>query len=699
MFFKLLNSDVLSRAPNLQNRLNGFTHHAWRKDPDKAEGQASTGKGQKQVIGSQRQPPRTYDTYAEFIEATNSGEDGVGLEAMDNYGVSVREYARNSLVSAFQRETIQKMINVVDPETGLPIVTWQNDKYILSMIEKGADLERIERFLTRMGYKQMRNAEGLALRSKGAFFRPWVKADIADVLDNFYDENTGGVVTKSWNKFNGMAKRFIMLSPYQFAMQIVSSPALWYQNAPTALREAIAPLMPQRVATGMKEELETQDKPFKRMEDEHYDLELVELFVKKGLKTFNIELVLNSLYDHAVMDDHPLLRPKFDEHMELLMGKAGLDKYIFNQYIAKNMYNYTKTFYDKGLAQGLSKDQAAAEAVKFSSDTSGMLNRNIYGHEGPFLQATLFARDFTVSFFRQLTGASFNIWRAAYPHGYKTKGVGSVMNSFLHADASPETMERMQKYYASHLVRILGAKIFFLGALQFALSFFIPPEEKKEEDPWMLLNPDIGKQFMVKMPWKGDGGEPVYLDPLMWREINQIIGMFPGLSGRGPLEFVRGKLNVGISQIFDQVSNSDFKGDRITGDMGDVGFYKWARDRILHLGKQILPPFAREEVRGLDTWPALVGMPLKRGVNWGPGGSQGRADQMFKVLGRAQYRQDKLQEKMKKATGKELLKMFLNREITQEQYENQVNLRKYRYYEIQRRNRSKLFKQKIRDRK
>ena len=55
MFFKLLNSDVLSRAPNLQNRLNGFSHHAWRYDPDTAQDKA---KGKKDVVGSQRQPPR-----------------------------------------------------------------------------------------------------------------------------------------------------------------------------------------------------------------------------------------------------------------------------------------------------------------------------------------------------------------------------------------------------------------------------------------------------------------------------------------------------------------------------------------------------------------------------------------------------------------------------------------------------------------
>ena len=95
----------------------------------------------------------------------------------------------------------------------------------------------------------------------------------------------------------------------------------------------------------------------------------------------------------------------------------------------------------------------------------------------------------------------------------------------------------------------------------------------------------------------------------------------------------------------------------------------------------------------------IFGMPQKRGIKWGPGGTQGRAEQMFRTLGRAQYRQDKVQEKMKKATGKELIKMYLNNEITQEQYENHVALRQYKYYELLRRNRSKIFKQQLRDKK
>ena len=215
----------------------------------------------------------------------------------------------------------------------------------------------------------------------------------------------------------------------------------------------------------------------------------------------------------------------------------------------------------------------------------------------------------------------------------------------------------------------------------------------------MLLNEDPGKQFTIKMPYRGENGEPIYIHPLLWREANQFINFFPGLSGRGPGDFIRGKLNVGISQIVEQMSNTDYKGDPITGRARDIGWTKWAGDRIMHLAKQVTPPFMREEVKGLSNLSAIVGMPQKRGVNWGPGGSVGRANQIFRTLGRAQYETDRINKKIDLATNKQLQEMYLRGEITREQYINHMRLRQNKLNEIFRRNRAKILKQQIKDKR
>lgn len=703
---------IFDRADNITNRMKGYFKGAYDFIDDKAKQNYYN-----TLLGRQGVPEKRYDDPAEFIISTREGADGAGLIPINNFSASLGMYTQEAMTRIQQTHMINGLKSINNPGyvdggnndilTQLGVVTYEQD---VATVLKTAKIDlRASNFLQQNGYRKLKT-EGLVEYFRGAFLQPWVRNDIADALEQIYNLKGANMPIKGWLRFNGAVKRFIMLSPYQFSLQIVSSPMLWFTPGvawKTAIKPAIT-LQPifQPILKRLKAKASGQifrEDPFEHLDNPDYDQKLLNSFIKNGASTFNVDWVFKALFDSKEMAKHPDKRSEFEDMMEFIGGKAGIDRHVFNEYVARNMYEFMKVYHSKLKADGLSDDEASKQAVKLANDQSGMLDPVIWGDEGPILQAVFFARNFTWSFMRQLTGATYPLWQ--HFHGYKV-GKLSSLNSLMHADVGKTSlytrgkitnagMDVLWKYYLSHLTRIILAKGLFVALMQWAIMSAwkkIHPEDVEEGDENMALNMrDPGKFGLIKLPWKDPAGASAYIDPLLWREVSQFINAFPGL-GRGPGIFIKNKLNVGFKTILEQLGNADFRGVPITDDSGNIPVDIRIKQRAVHFGKSILPSFLRESPKVSPFWnlSSIVGMPLKRGTPVGKGERIETITDIRKILSVKRWEDQQVQALVYEATDAELKRLFFERIITREQYRNAVRMRKHKAKYMFRRSRSTL---------
>jgi len=357
------------------------------------------------------------------------------------------------------------------------------------------------------------------------------------------------------------------------------------------------------------------------------------------------------------------------------------------------MYEFTIAFYNRFLANGMAKEQAAREAVRISNNMSGTLSSNSFGREGDILQAIFFARNFTWSFLNNVTGAVYPLWR--HWHGYKT-GKLSLLNSLMHSDVSKATMDRQWKYYLSHMARTLFWKMTFITLAQYALMAWWKkdhPEDVEEKDLWTFMNwKDPGKFGMVKTPWKDPGQSTIYIDPLVWREISQFINLFPPL-GKGAGSYIKNKLNWGVRTTIEQVANADYAGAKITDDTGSLAWDTIMAQRLSHMGASALPTFIREVPKINPFWglTEAVGMSLKRGFPAERGVDIQDALEFRKFMNVENWKDKQIQDLVYTATPDELRMMLRKGILKPDQYVNALFRRKAPVFYMKKTNKTKLF--------
>lgn len=710
MYKELLDSGLLDRTDNEANVRRGFTHMFWaHTDPDKKASKIKTVELKKSI------PQKKYRTATESAFATGRDPDlAAGLYTINNYAAALGHYVDESMRRVNQNDMINKLKDITPVDAnGVPTLK-DSDGIVqpINYIAFESDINVVKNtkgmrptmYLSSLGYQQMKNAPGLIDRRGGAFNPPWVHPDISALLHQLYDSKDEASYLDGILQVNGFIKRQIMLSPYNFAIQIASSPMLWMRPK-LAYELGIKPLFWKGgLAAGAIKEYRKQLKnpdPMSHMKQAEYDPERVNLFVRHGARNFNAAWVMETMFDSKMMEKHPLLRTSAENIKETIFGKFGLDTYVFNHYVGRVMYSFMSGMTDRfladptfmpGQAEKKRLGEAARMAVAFANDTSGMIDRNIYGAEGKILQVMLFARDFTMSFLRQVTGAAYLPAKAlGYKHKYRI-GDWSGLNSLLHGDKSTAELTYLSKYYQAHLAKIFMTKFLLFTLLQFGMSFFDDDEEDKKEGVfakkrWMHHN-EPGKFGMIRTPFKGSSGEPTYVDPLIWREMTQFITLSPW--GRGPAAFAKGKLSWSIKTFGELVSNTNFMGQPITDATGAISVGEAYVDRGLHVAKSTLPTFLRQRGR-TPFFPSMIagaaGLNLKSGVN---AKDPHELLRMRRAVKQEQYYDSKTRERMYNASPKKLLQMRFNREISSEQYRNEMFRRRNPKLYFKKRNRSKL---------
>lgn len=705
IFDELLSSGLLDRTDNLANIRRGFTHMFWvHKDETLKMSRIRNIKLSKNI------PEHKYRTATESVMATGMDEEfGTGLKAIVNYAAAMGDYVNGSMQRVNQVDMIGKFKEMVPvDENGVPkIKDLSGNAYKLGYIayetdpEVAAQSQRNPRFLSTLGYIQMHDVPGLIQHRGGAIIHPWVHRDIAPLIKQLYQTQEKSKYMTGLLKLNGMVKKNIMLSPYNFAIQIASSPMLWLDDKVSmwnpklgkrAFDLGIKPLFWNGglVTAGIKEGIrQRQDpNPFSHIEESEMKPELVNLFIRHGARNFNVAWVMESLFDTEMLEKHPLLRTEAENMREIMVGKGGVDAYVFNHYVGRIMYSFMSSMTQRFQAEGHSLDDSARLAVSFANDTSGMIDKHIYGSEGRLLQALFFARDFTMSFFRQVTGATYPLWKDA--HRYRVEN-HNELNSLLHGDKSKKDMQYLSKYYQAHLAKVMLIKMFLFTLLQFGMSFIGDDEEERKDianrKRWMFKN-EPGKFGVIRTPFQAPSGEPIYMDPLLWREATQLITLSP--LGRGPQSFFLGKLSWSIKTGYEQLANKTYQGFDITDGSGVINVGQQVIDRAMYAGKSALPTFTAPKGKAnffINAATSAVGFPLKTGT---AAKNPENLLRMRRAASVEKYYSEKTVKKIKEADPKKLRRMLFNREITATQYRNEIMRRRYPDVVFRKRNRAKL---------
>jgi hypothetical protein len=609
----------------------------------------------------------------------------------------------------------------------------------------------INKFLRRSGYEEANDAPGLVSWENSGFQRPWLPKNLHSVLRQVYPQGLTeetAAIRKATLFLNGVVKRLVMFTPYFFYMQILSTPLIYdlrnvnallplvpFMDLPKSVKQLFnrkdrgqgllnignaalwgtlgaaasaalgfgglpglliggLPILRQgmNVGANILMNKENQFAAFEGM-----DSDKLGLFISKGMPANSFNWFMAAFFDKAELL-HPSMRheSKFRGALgniwEVGSGKLGMDQYTFNYLIPRMVYQFTDQMYERFKKAGHKDDMAAEMAVKLTSDLSGLLDNTIYGAEGSFLQYALFARNFTMSYARQVTGATWPIWRWVVRRAYRNK-LGGMTNSLLHGEATDDVMRNLWGYYMRHLmVFVPMAKLMFANAVQYALWQLAGSDDDEPKFAWE--NP-MGFKHVTRIPQKildrygikNFKDEPIYLEGLMWREFNQFMDMlgsqaywYYGGKGRGPWQLLRSKASTVFGTIVAIASNKDpaSKAD-ITVEKPEIHPGEKAKDYLSMLWRTATPSFMQDEFGVRQTDPALKvtlpgsGFRLKRGEKppLGKTPEQYQRDKVFK----AREELHRLRTSTYNKTEEELLQMQRDYDITQDRYFSELEKR------------------------
>ena len=659
----MLEAGVFDNSNLYENVKRGFGHRVWDKE------EFQRGAGVKSDLTDEKFQAQKYDTYSEFlVEAGKTDTRGARLIVSEDFTLNVSDYVADSLDKVQNQRTLNILKEIGNPE--------RPGKFLVEYAKNwGKNQEKAQGLLTEAGYTKMPAASGLARKTKGGFSVPWVHKSIEQIISQITEVRTAEGYAKVWLKLNGLIKRHVMFSPNLFALQIASTPMVWIGPV-KALKHGIKPIAafdifrkgPQQAKARFRGDLDASG-ALSHLKGQEYNMEVLKLGLERGLRGFDVAFEMDRIFDKTQTNTkHPAAMSKLETMYELIGDKGGINSYTFNTYVGKMMYEYFGHMHKRFMKLGHSKEKAADLATKICNDTTGMLDSNIYGAEGKFLQGLLFARDFTMSFLRMGTGALGS--KLGGKQDYATTGTRKYLNSLLHGEVSRADFDALVPIYRLHLAKVLMMKIFFINAIQYGLSFRNEDPEKRGK---FAFQNEPGSRLNIEMPWNDPEGKSIYMAPLLFREADQMWDIFsslPGLKetlgGRGIARWAKGKANYGLSTTIALAANANYAGRPITSNSQYVSIQNRVRDYAAFGLWAAQPTFARTDIKkpaGLFA-SQVLGMPLKRGSFYDePGYPVSYQQEMRKYVEQANYKRLKTQKVLYASNMEEAWDMYFDREI------------------------------------
>lgn len=223
----------------------------------------------------------------------------------------------------------------------------------------------------------------------------------------------------------------------------------------------------------------------------------------------------------------PLIKLR-DFNDKVLWGNIvlGSQRYVYLLNIAK----LTKKNPDMDI------DQIKSMAAHYTNDLLGTLPSIIFTkNEANLLRLFLFARNWTVSNLRLLTGA------------LGQTGTSKIIPGFLrHKGLSAEEANKLAPHYQKHLIKGILALILMTTGINSVIK------STQEEKPtvWLPWEAEKGHEFDIDTGLRDKRGRKIYIKPPFFRYIGDYIGY-----GTDPMQTVKNKMEPLMKGTAEQVIN------------------------------------------------------------------------------------------------------------------------------------------------
>lgn len=527
-----------------------------------------------------------------------------------------------------------------------------------------------------LGYREFKPATGLVKWSKGRFLPAFVYSPLADKLESILitaQDKPLNWLLRGSSRINSFIKRYmIMFAPNMYLMQILSSPWLWVGPGAAWRTGGIKSILTgEYVWKGIPEGIKVlkgEIDATEYLKKAWYDPKKMRIFLQHGIIRNPSKRIKQFFDPYEAAEADPGMKSKAENMKAWLTGKLGIDQYTFGKIITMAAYTYADSMVNRVMKdQGISDYEKAAQFIApMITDSMGMPSPAIYGRAGDLLQALWFARDFTNTALRQLTGA------LGIHTNYSHEGGKQFVQHLFHAEISKEQLKKLQPYYFRQLAQVTVAKVLLVSMLQFMLM-----RHDDDEEPSFPWQNEPGRKIYIKTPFK-EGTSRRYIDSLVFREFGDLLQWMtaPGSRAKAKLAWVP-------RMLLEQFSNRDWSGRRITADSANIPFWERMRDRLRHIGISTLPSPLRPGMRvpGGKLGQMLmtgVGLPQRKGMPIQTGYDIQTAYEMRRAADVQTYEREKISRIMSglKPGDKKALELRRQGKITARQYRDWVR----RYY-------------------
>lgn len=588
LLLDLLETGTYANTDMLSNMLQGFEHGVYDKTEDQ---KTSSGGPNVKTFGSTADQEKRYRTNSEYAWQTNRK----GLVAYDDYITSNKRYIEKSMLRLQQLRTlkwIKELNNPAAPE--LRIKGFENNQDVndqislLKIVEykQSPVIKQLEKLtkidanniLEQLGYIQAHNTEGLALRHGPVFMVPYLTRPLYETLQTLYDKGGQMLQPLDWlNRVTAIPKFYITMIPTDSTFRWMSMALM--NSSPTELMKIIPDYVKSisKGATQIGPQILTGHYDFhKSFQTEDYK-DLGD-FIRLG-GSVHFAQAVQSLFDVAMKNTMPEMQTKRERIFNFGASFGGINTAIFHHFILRKVFStWQKTYKHFQQKYNLDREDAMRIAATYVTNGSGMFSPGVFGPlDGKLASLLLFSRTLTVGLMRMMSAASYPMWQGIPGlHKYHTSGTGRTLNPLFWGETSKADMKIISREFQKHLFKMFMAYTLTASALQYALSFVGDQDEPDEHgdtgkkdgkiDPlarrrFMLMNEQY-KKMSIRLPWRDWNQRRMYLDPQILREVVELATMIPGL-GKGPGQWLRNKLSIGVRQMSEFIMNTDGEGNKI----------------------------------------------------------------------------------------------------------------------------------------
>jgi len=324
----------------------------------------------------------------------------------------------------------------------------------------------------------------------------WAEPEVAKILNNLLAPyRSYDIWRRALNRAQGLVKRMIMYNPMIHGTNIFSDNL---DECNFNFIKAFNTTFRGKLDPELMKELK-----FKSVEDLDLDM------AKHGVAIDSVYDVSNELYENM----KKLEGTDVEKMWKPLIALRDLnDKVLWQNIVLSTQRNIYMLNIHKLLKKNpdMPIDEAKELAAHYTNDLLGTLPSIVFrGNERWLLRTFLFARNWTVSNLRLITGAMGRY------------GTSKIIPGFLrHRGLTAEEADKLAPLYYKHLIKGLAGLITFVTVV----NTLIKTAKEGKPSYWTPLEAEKGHELDIDTGLRDKAGRKIYIKPPLFRYIGDYIG-------------------------------------------------------------------------------------------------------------------------------------------------------------------------------